>query len=159
MSHYSTFVISDILKQDILSTLIEPCYKNDIKENLKLKKNFKQSGLVFETLSKFFVGISSIASFASGIYQYQIISFLAGSASVISLVLLQYSSYSYRESKKLALEINNILKSLNIEQYPVSKNNSYIKISDETSNSSQVSEPMTPSNNHGHTSLIVDGSF
>ena len=41
-------------------------------------------------------------------------SFLAGTSSVISLVLLQYASFSYRESKKLSLEINDILKKLNI---------------------------------------------
>ena len=109
-----SFDISENLKNDILLTLIEPNYKNDIIENLKLRKKFKQYGLFFETLSKFFVGVSSVMSFSSGIYKYQIMSFLAGTTSVLSLVLLQYSSFSYRESKKLSNELNSILKKLNI---------------------------------------------
>jgi hypothetical protein len=108
------YQVSDSTKQDILVNLIEPSYRNDIKSNLRLKKVFKKMGLTFESLSKFFVGIASVTSFASGIYKYEILAFLAGTASVVSLVLLQYSSYSYRESKKINAEVNTLLTSLNI---------------------------------------------
>jgi membrane protein DedA with SNARE-associated domain len=108
------FDISENLKNDILVNLIEPSYKTDVIQNLKLRKRFKRYGILFETLSKFFVGVSSVMSFSSGIYKYQILSFLAGTSSVISLVLLQYASFSYRESKKLGVELNEILKKLNI---------------------------------------------
>jgi len=108
------FDISDHLKNDILVNLVEPQYKQDIIRNLKLRKKFKSGGLFFETLSKFFVGVTSVVSFSSGIYKYQVLSFVAGTSSVISLVLLQYASFSYRESKKLSLELNDILKKLNI---------------------------------------------
>ena len=107
-------IFSDKVKNDIIRTLLEPNFKNEIKSNLELKKFFKKLGLTFETLSKLFVGVSSIISFASGIYKYEVLSFLAGSTSVISLVLLQYSSYSYRESKKLNAEIHSSLTKLNI---------------------------------------------
>ena len=107
--------ISNEIKQDILSNLIEPNLKSDITTNIKLKKNFKKIGLTFETLSKLFVGISSVLSFSTGIYDSGILSFLAGTSSVVSLVLLQYSSYAYRESKKNSVEINNLLSKLNIE--------------------------------------------
>ena len=108
------FDISDNLKNDILINLVEPQYKQDIVRNLKLKKKFKNYGLMFETLSKFFVGVTSVMSFAGGIYKYELLSFLAGTSSITSLVLLQYASFSYRESKKLSLELNDILKKLNI---------------------------------------------
>jgi hypothetical protein len=129
--------ISDQVKTDILVNLVEPSYKNDIKNNLKLKKVFKNAGLTFESLSKFFVGVSSVVSFASGIYKYQILAFLAGTSSVFSLILLQYSSYSYRESKKINLEINTLLKKLNITHV-------IDTIPDNTSE--QGSEPITPGN-------------
>ena len=112
-------VVSNDVKKDILTNLIEPSYKADIKNNLRLKKFFKRAGLTFETLSKLFVGIASIVSFASGIYKYESLSFLAGSTSVVSLVLLQYSSYSYRESKKITIEINDMLQKLNLETITV----------------------------------------
>jgi hypothetical protein len=113
------FEVSDQLKNDILVNLVEPQYKNDIIRNLKLRKKFKSYGLFFETFSKFFLGVSSVVSFASGIYKYQVLSFLAGTSSVISLVLLQYSSFSYRESKKLSMELNEILKKLNISTFNI----------------------------------------
>ena len=106
--------VSDNLRSEILVNLIEPQYKNDIIRNLRLRKKFKNYGLFFESLSKLFLGMSSVVSFSSGIYKYQVLSFLAGTSSVISLVLLQYSSFSYRESKKLSMELNEILKKLNI---------------------------------------------
>jgi hypothetical protein len=116
MNKYDALQISEELKRDILINLIEPSYKADITASLKLKKKFKFFGLTFESMSKLFLGISSITSFASGIYKYQLLSFFAGTTSVISLVFLQYSSFSYRESKKITNEINNTLKKLNISQ-------------------------------------------
>ena len=133
MNKYDSLQISEELKRDILINLIEPSYKADITSSLKLKKKFKFFGLTFESMSKLFLGISSITSFASGIYKYQLLSFFAGTTSVISLVFLQYSSFSYRESKKITNEINNTLKKLNIQQ----------GIPDDDSS---ISEPRTPTN-------------
>ena len=135
MQNYDSLEISEELKRDILVNLIEPNYKSDISSSLKLKKKFKLVGLTLESLSKLFLGISSVTSFASGIYKYQLLAFFAGTTSVISLVLLQYSNFSYRESKKITAEINNILKKLNITQ-GIPDDNSV------TDNS--VSEPMSP---------------
>jgi hypothetical protein len=86
------FKVSDSVKIDIVRNIIEPSYIEDIKSNINLKNYWKKSGITFETLSKVFVGVSSIVSFSSGIYDIPLLSFLAGSTSVISLVLLQYAS-------------------------------------------------------------------
>jgi len=135
--------ISQSVKQEILVDIVEPSYKTDIKRNFKLKKLFKNLGLTFETLSKFFVGVTSIISFASGIYRIEVLSFLAGTTSVVSLVLLQYSSYSYRESKKITSEINEFLKKLNIEPIIEQPDNSNI---DNTSEQGSLGQPVTPLN-------------
>ena len=108
------FDISDNLKNDILITLVEPQYKSDITRNLMLRKKFKNYALCFETLSKFFVGVTSVMSFASGIYRYEVMSFLAGTSSIVSLVMLQYASFSHREYKKITIELNDMLKKLDI---------------------------------------------
>ena len=131
------FEISENLKSDILVTLIEPSYKSEITQNLKLRKKFKNYGIMFESLSKLFVGISSVMSFAAGIYKYEIMSFLAGTASVLSLVLLQYASFSYKENKKISLELNSILKKLNI----VTINIDNASTTDSLDN---ITEPQTP---------------
>ena len=108
------FDISDNLKNDILVNLVEPQYKNEIIRNLALRKKFKIFALVFESLSKLFVGVTSVMSFASGIYKYEVMSFLAGTSSVVSLVMLQYASFSHREYKKINIELNDMLKNLDI---------------------------------------------
>jgi hypothetical protein len=135
----SQLMLSDDLKQDILTNLIEPSFKEDISANLKLKKKFKKLGLYFETISKLFVGISSILSFSSGMYKYQVLAFLSGTSAVISLVTLQYASYSYRESKKLSIEINTVLNKLHIETIPEIKG-----ISDDYGSEKNSVEPNTP---------------
>ena len=119
MAHYTTLQISDTLKQDILTNIIEPEYKEDIATNLLLKKKYSSMGLTFETLSKIFIGVSSITSFSSGIYRYQVLAFLAGASSVMSLMFLQFSSYSFRESKLITDEINLILSKLNLPSITV----------------------------------------
>ena len=119
MAHYTTLQISDTLKQDILTNIIEPEYKEDIATKLLLKKKYSSMGLTFETLSKIFIGVSSITSFSSGIYRYQVLAFLAGASSVMSLMFLQFSSYSFRESKLITDEINLILSKLNLPSITV----------------------------------------
>ena len=59
------------------------------------------------------------------IYKIQILTFLAGTTSVISLVLLQYASFSYRESKKMASETASLLKKVNFceNNYPETNSN------------------------------------
>ena len=143
MTEFESVHISHDIKKDIVISLIEPTYKNEIRNNLNLKKNFKYFGRLFETLSKFFLGVSSIMSFASGIYKFQILSFMAGTSSVVSLVLLQYSSFSYRESKKITIEINSMLKKLNIDTIPNDKSNDDSSNLDVCENFQMVS-PDTP---------------
>ena len=145
MTEFDGVRISQDIKKDIVISLIEPTYKNEIRNNLNLKKNFKYFGRLFETLSKFFLGVSSIMSFASGIYKFQILSFMAGTSSVVSLVLLQYSSFSYRESKKITIEINSMLKKLNIDTIPNDKSNDDSSNLDVCENFQMVS-PDTPPN-------------
>jgi membrane protein DedA with SNARE-associated domain len=103
-----------------------------VSSNLKLRKKFKNWGICFETLSKLFVGVSSVLSFSSGIYKYDTLSFMAGTASVLSLVLLQYASFSYRESKKMTTELNAILSKLHITPVTITDNASYCEGSETT---------------------------
>ena len=106
--------ISENTKRIIMEEHIEPTYIYDVKNTLALRKYFKRFGLSFELLSKIFVGVSSVVSFAAGIYESTELSFVSGSTSVISLVLLQFASHSYNESKKNTTELNSILNKLHL---------------------------------------------
>jgi len=118
MAAYNSFEVSSELKHVIVEKMIEPNYKTEIKENIALRKHFKRLGLSLEVISKIFLGISTVVSFSAGIYNNQLLAFLSGTSSTISLVFMQFSSFSYREAKKSASELNIILKKLNIQEVP-----------------------------------------
>lgn len=110
--------ISTKVKEEILIELVEPCYKTDIKELINERKFWRKTGNYFESASKVFIGASSIVSFASGIYNYQLLSFFSGTTGVLSLVCMQFSSYSYNESKERTSKLNKLLDKLKIETVP-----------------------------------------
>ena len=110
--------ISTKVKDEILTELVEPCYKADVKELIQERKFWRKTGNYFESASKVFIGASSIVSFASGIYNYQLLSFFSGTTGVLSLVCMQFSSYSYNESKERTSKLNKLLEKLKIETVP-----------------------------------------
>jgi hypothetical protein len=110
--------ISTKVKDEILTELVEPCYKADVKELIEERKFWRKTGNYFESASKVFIGASSIVSFASGIYNYQLLSFFSGTTGVLSLVCMQFSSYSYNESKERTSKLNKLLDKLKIETVP-----------------------------------------
>lgn len=111
--------ISNEIKIKIVRELVEPSYIDDIKEILKGKKCWRITGQVFETISKIFVAVGSIMSFSSGYYNIPLLSFLSGSISTMSLAILQFSSFSYRENKKQGQELNTLLQKLKLDTMPV----------------------------------------
>lgn len=111
--------VSIEIKNIIMKEHIEPSYINDIKHMIKGKKCWKLCGQVFETLSKIFVAIGCILSFSSGYYKNEQLSFLSGSISTISLAMLQFSSFSFKENKKQSQELNILLNKLGLDTMPV----------------------------------------
>ena len=130
-------MISELTKNKILKELVEPCYYSDVKEMMNERKIWRKTGNIFESLSKILVGCSSIISFAAGIYDYQLLLFASGTTCVMSLVAMQYSSYSFKESKDRTMELNKLLEEMNIENI--------IDISDDTDSGS--SKPTSESKN------------
>lgn len=118
IKQHSFYKESSSLRKTIMSELIEPSYFTDVKEMLEDRKSWRNTGDHFSTLSKIFVGLSGVFSFASGNFQNQNFSFIAGTISVLSLVCLQFSSYALKESKRKTDDLNKILTKLNISNIP-----------------------------------------
>jgi len=116
--------VSERVKADIMTTLVEPSYYNDVKETLKGRSCWRISGHVFETLSKIFLAVAGVLSFSAGVYDDKLLSFIAGTFSTVSLATFQLSSYSFKQNKKNTLELNQLLTKLDIEEIPVFDNNS-----------------------------------
>jgi hypothetical protein len=111
--------VSEATKIYIIEKLIEPSYKNDIKTMIKGKKCWRITGMSFETMSKIMVATGGVLSFSSGYFNSQILSFISGSISTISLACLQFSSFSYIQNKKQSEELNILLKTLDLETVPI----------------------------------------
>jgi len=111
--------ISDDTRVYIIDKLIEPYYKNVVKNTLSARQCWRKTGIAFETISKIMVAFGSIISFSAGVYENQTLSFVSGSISCLSLAFLQFSSFSYKENKKQSEELNVLLKKLGLETIPV----------------------------------------
>lgn len=104
--------------EKILIQLIEPAYYLDIETVIKNRRNWHKCGHIFETISKIMIACSGILSFSTGYYNIQILAFLAGSFSTLSLASVQFSSYCFRESKDSTEELNKLLTKINLETIP-----------------------------------------
>jgi hypothetical protein len=111
--------IGDELKEIIMRQLIEPSYYGDVNETIKGRKCWRVSGHVFESLSKILLAASGVISFAAGVYDDKIMSFIAGTLSTISLATFQFSLYSFKQHKKNSMELNLLLEKINIETVPI----------------------------------------
>ena len=111
--------IGDLLKEKILKDLVEPSYFIDVNETIRGRKCWRVSGHVFESLSKILLAASGVISFAAGVYDDKLLSFIAGTLSTVSLATFQFSLYSLRMHKKNSLELNQLLDKLNIDTLPI----------------------------------------
>jgi len=111
--------VGELLKEKILATLVEPSYYTDVNETIKGRKCWRVSGHVFESMSKIFLAVASVLSFAAGVYDDKILSFVAGTLSTTSLACFQFSLYSIKMHKKNSYELNQLLDKLNIDTVPV----------------------------------------
>ena len=120
MSHHEEKrKIGDLLKEQILKQLVEPSYYTDVNETLRGRKCWRVSGHVFESVSKILLAVSSVLSFAAGVYDDKLLSFIAGTLSTTSLACFQFSLYSMRMHKKNSLELNQLLEKIDIEGVPI----------------------------------------
>jgi hypothetical protein len=105
-------------KEHIQKTLIQPNYITEIEGFLYNRRRLRDIGLGCKTISKILLGIGGVISFAAGVYSSTTLSFVAGSVSTVSLVALQFSSFSLRESQRSTEELNVMLTTLQIDKIP-----------------------------------------
>ena len=118
MVQHEKIEISDLTRQNIVNTLVEPYYKDMVKTTINGKKLWRKLGISLETSSKIMVALGGILSFSAGVYGDDTLSFVSGAVSCMSLALLQIASFSYKENKKQGDELNILLKKLNLDTVP-----------------------------------------
>jgi hypothetical protein len=151
--------ISPDVKLDILNNYVEPAYKKDVVDLLHGKRCWKITGQTFETISKVFVAIGSIVSFAAGVYNEPNLSFIAGSISTISLATLQFASFSFRENKKQSQELNTLLNHINLQTIPVIERNTEATFRQSTQTQDNNQHPPIPYDEYMNVMKQVNEEF
>ena len=100
----------------IKKELVEKTYYDDVKYNIQSKSRWKLIADITEAIAHIFMGMTAIMAFAAGFFDYKFLSFVAGCLGTASLVLLQFSSYSVKESKERTEQVNKILGKLGINE-------------------------------------------
>ncbi|AYV84773.1 MAG: hypothetical protein Hyperionvirus38_11 [Hyperionvirus sp.] len=106
------------LRRNITSKLVLPSYFNDVRDLLKWRYIWRRIGNSTLAFSKIFIAINAVLSFSSLAFGLDLLTFLAGCVSVLSLVLLHFSTFSFSRSKESTQEANQILTTLGIKQVP-----------------------------------------
>lgn len=120
-------------KNQILKEYIEPAYKRDVKNSLGWRYRWRQIGNCVECIAQFFILISTLLAFAAGYEDDRLLSFLSGGSMVISLGLVRYSNYSFKESKERTQELNKILHHLHMKNIPMIVQNDNTDINEKMS--------------------------
>jgi len=99
--------------------LIETSIREEISMFLRSRIRWRTIGICMETMSKIMLGSTSIITFATILHPCNTyLSFIAGTVSTLSLVSLQFSNYSFRESKLSTENLNILLSKMNMNSLP-----------------------------------------
>lgn len=110
--------VSEETRKEIFKQ-VEINYMNDVQEMICGKKCWRRTGITFETMSKVTVAVGGVLSFSAGYFNSNILSFISGSVSVVSLALLQFGSFGFKQSNKRGNDLNILLKKLDLDTIPV----------------------------------------
>jgi len=134
-------------KAHIVNNIIKPNYLEEVKDFTNNRNVWRKRAMRLETCSKLFIGVGGIVSFSSGFYGYPTLSFISGAISTISLVLLQYANFSYKESKKATTDLNILLDNIGIKKIP------------ELNTTTQDNEVMMSKQNTKSPSYVTNNSY
>ncbi len=101
--------------EKIKKELVETNYYRDVKYNLASKSRWKIVGDVSEAFANILIVLTSILAFSAGVFNYILLSFIAGCFGTLSLALLRFSSYSMMESRERTQQVNLLLQNLGID--------------------------------------------
>lgn len=112
--HLSHNMISNMIRDDI----INPALLKEVEELCKSREKWKKISNYTETTGNFLILASAIVSFASGIYEENIISFIGGCLAASSISLIKFSIYANNECIERNSSLAKLLKYFNVNPIP-----------------------------------------
>jgi len=107
-------IIPSEFKNKIINELILPSYRTNIEYIIKTRTCWSIVSKICLTASTLLIGLSSLLSFSSSNYPDNNLNYYAGAVGVISIIAKEFSAFASNQDHIKTLEVNNILKNLNI---------------------------------------------
>lgn len=107
-------LIDSSCAHDMIVSILQPHYVQEV-ESIIRKRNFYRRVLsVCQFMSEVFMCISIILSFSCSMYDYKLLSYLAGCAGIVGEILNRLSVFTCRIQTASTLRLNNVLATLGV---------------------------------------------
>ena len=103
------------LRPQIFNEIISADFITNIKTLVRLKNKYNSLSNSLESIAHLLLILSAILAFATGYFKYELLIFISGSITIISVALLRYSLYLTNESTEKNNMLSNMLKMVNID--------------------------------------------
>ena len=110
-------------KESIVKSIVQPNYLSEIKGKINAKNCWRRINVLMMIFGKILTGVSAVLSFVSVYKIDTLYSFISGGTATIATIIMGFEIGASKEITKKETEINNILKSLNIDNFPKDDSN------------------------------------
>lgn len=108
----------NILSNAIRDNIINPAMVKEIEDLCKSREKWRKVSNYSEAIGNFLVLAAAIVSFASGIYEENIVSFIGGCLATSAISLVKFSIYANNECIERNKSLNKLLKYFNVNPMP-----------------------------------------
>jgi hypothetical protein len=118
VEHNDTTINVEMARQRILDELVLPGYYRQVKDLLDGKYTWRKIGNITESFGQVILFLGAMFAFASSSYDNKDFTFIAGSCSLLALLLARFSTYAFKESAERIHQVNKTLRHLGIDEVP-----------------------------------------
>lgn len=112
------FTPSSTYDKDILNTVILPEYTKDIKNTAEWRRCWRSTSDITSVVSKLMVLVASGVAFAAGYWQIPVISYIAGTVSLVGAGLETFSKHAKEKYTQKQNALNLLANNLHIAPLP-----------------------------------------
>lgn len=112
------FTPSSTYDKDILNTVILPEYTKDIKNTVEWRRCWRSTSDITSVVSKLMVLVASGVAFAAGYWQISVISYIAGTVSLVGAGLETFSKHAKEKYTQKQNALNLLAQNLHIAPLP-----------------------------------------
>lgn len=106
------------LRDEVFQDIVAPDIVSELRSIVVWRRRWRSIGNYCEGFAQIIIGVAGMLSFAAGFFNNQLLSFAAGCASTLCLVMMRFSSYAENESVERNTILSRILTRVGIAPMP-----------------------------------------